>query len=111
MTDASRQKVVQFTPRRADLHATIRAIAAADKRIYFGRHALDRMVERSITRQDAIRVLRAGHIEGDIELGKNAGEWKCKVTGNVKGSREIGVVTIVADAESIFVKTVEWEDL
>lgn len=102
---------MQLTPRRADLHAAIREIADADRRVFFGNHARDRMVERSITRQDAIRVLRTGHIEGPIELGLNPGEWKCKVIGNVKGSREIGVVTIVADGKSIFVKTVEWEDL
>lgn len=111
MTDAPSRKVVQLRPPRATLHSQIREIAGTDKRVYFGSHARDRMVERGITRQDAIRVLRTGHIEGDIEPGNYAGEWKCKVTANVKGSREIGVVTIVAQGNTIFVKTVEWEDL
>ncbi len=111
MTEAHRGKVVQLRPPRAALHAQIRDIAHADQRVFFGRHARERMVERSITRLDAIRVLRIGHIEGEIEAGSNPGEWKCKVTANVKGSREIGVVTIVAHGNTIFVKTVEWEDL
>ena len=98
-------------PTREKLCAKIARIAHADRSVYFGRHARERMEERSITRQDAIRVLRMGEIEGEIEGGQKPEEWKCKVIGRVKGSREIGVVTVVAGGESIFIITVEWEDL
>jgi hypothetical protein len=29
---------------------------------------------------------------------------------NIKGSREIGVATVVVNGKHLFVKTVEWED-
>jgi hypothetical protein len=57
-----------------------------------------------------LRVLRGGDIRGLIEAGKAKGEWKCKVVMNLKGSREIGVVTIVVNGQRLFIKTVEWED-
>ena len=69
------------------------------------------MDSRSISRVDVIRVLTRGHIDGVIIPGNNPGEWKCKVVANVKGSREIGVVTLVIGQERVLVKTVEWEDI
>ena len=66
---------------------------------------------RSITRLDVIRVLTRGHIEGQIVPGENPGEWKCKVVANVKGNRDVGVVTLVIGNDTLLVKTVEWEDL
>jgi Domain of unknown function (DUF4258) len=104
-------KVVSIRPRLADWHALIRKIATEDQRVYFSTHAKERMAYRGITRLDAVRVLQRGHIDGQIEAGNYAGEWKCKVVANVKGSREIGVVTLVIDREKILVKTVEWEDI
>lgn len=68
------------------------------------------MEERDITTLDALRVLRAGEIRGDIEPGAGASEWKCKVTAKKKGSREIGVITVVLQSGRLFIKTVEWED-
>ncbi|WP_418368996.1 hypothetical protein [Tsuneonella dongtanensis] len=60
---------------------------------------------------DVVRVLRTGHIDGEIIAGQSPGEWKCKVVANVRGSRDIGVVTLVIGGDRILVKTVEWEDL
>jgi len=80
------------------------------KNVAFGTHAQERMVERDITTLDAIRVLRTGDIVGEVEPGKHAGEWRCKVVARKRGSREIGVVTIVLKSGRLFVKTVEWED-
>lgn len=50
-------------------------------------------------------------MEGEIEPGQNAGEWKCKIVAKIKGNREVGVVTIVMRVGRLFIKTVEWEDL
>jgi hypothetical protein len=69
------------------------------------------MEERGITTLDALRVLRGGDIEGEIVAGANPGEWKCKVIAKIRGSREIGVITITMRTGHLFVKTVEWEDL
>lgn len=98
-------------PKLADIESTIKGLADADLRVYLSRHAIERMEQRSITRIDVIRVLKRGHIDGDISPGDNPGEWKCKVVANVKGSRDIGVVTLVIGSDKLLVKTVEWEDL
>lgn len=103
--------VAQFRPRPDQLRETIRSIAADSRNVAFGAHALERMEEREITTLDALRVLRIGEIVGDIEPGKNAGEWKCKVVAGRRGSREIGVATVVLSRGRLFIKTVEWEDL
>jgi len=88
----------------------IRRLAADSGNVGFGAHARERMVLRGITDRDALGVLRAGEVKGNIEAGKARGEWKCKVTAPIKGSREAGVVTIVWANKKLFVKTVEWED-
>jgi hypothetical protein len=48
---------------------------------------------------------------GEIEPGKNAGEWKVKVVGWLDGTtRKMGVVVIVIRERQLLVKTTEWED-
>ena len=111
MTDDPVRRVLPFRPKAADLEKAIRSIAEEDRYVYLGPHAKERMAERGITRVDAIRVLCRGFIDGQIELGQRAGEWKCKVVARLKGSRDIGVVTIVVEGKKLFIKTVEWEDL
>lgn len=104
-------KVLPFQPRPTQLAARIREIAKDDELITWAEHSFDRSDQRDISIRDALVVLRGGHIKGDIESGKNRGEWKCKMVKAMKGRREIGVVTIVINDRSLFVKTVEWEDL
>jgi Domain of unknown function (DUF4258) len=111
MTDEPKRQVVPFNPREREIERVIREIATADRHVYLGSHTRDRMEERGITRLDAVRVLQRGTISGKVEPGRNRGEWKCKVVARLKGSREIGVVTIVVKERKLFVKTVEWEDL
>ncbi|WP_113891626.1 DUF4258 domain-containing protein [Roseiarcus fermentans] len=103
-------EIVQFSPKPAELAAVIRRIATDSGCVGFSDHAVDRMEERGITRLDALRVLRGGDIRGEIKAGRACGEWKCKVVMNLKGSRNIGVVTLVVKMQRLFVKTVEWED-
>lgn len=104
-------KVAPFKPRTNDLEKTIRTLAAGRISPGFSDHAFDRMDERGITTIDVVRVLRTGGIKGEIVAGRSAGEWKCKVVAKIKGSREIGVITVVIAQRKLFVKTVEWEDL
>lgn len=103
-------EIAAFKPRPHQLLATIQKLAADSRNVAFGRHARERMEERDITTLDALRVLLSGHISGEVTAGKSPGEWKCKVVARRKGSREIGVVTIVMNAGRLFIKTVEWED-
>jgi hypothetical protein len=69
------------------------------------------MDERGISDHDALKVLRIGSVEGDITAGNRPGEWCCKMVANIRGSRDIGIVTVVINSQRISVKTVEWEDL
>ena len=71
---------------------------------------MDQLFDRDMTTLDALRVLRLGEIIGDIEQGDKAGEWKCLVTARKKGSREVGVATIVANQNELIIKTVMWVD-
>lgn len=111
MAEKPLSNVTPIRPKLADLHSTIRQLAEEDKAVYLSHHARERMGLRSITRIDVIRVLTRGHINGEVVPGQNPGEWKCKVVANVKGSREIGVATLVIGGDRILVKTAEWEDL
>ncbi|MCJ2180805.1 DUF4258 domain-containing protein [Novosphingobium album (ex Hu et al. 2023)] len=111
MTEKAKRKVVSFRPKTAELEAEIRLLAENDERVFFGPHARERMEERGISRLEALRVLRKGHADGPIEVGKKPGEYKVKMVARLKGSREIGVVTILIERRRLFVKTVEWEDL
>jgi superfamily I DNA and/or RNA helicase len=112
MSEPARERiVVQFRPFPAQLLLQVQEIAADSSKVMFGDHSLDRMEERGITTLDVLRVLRAGDIKGSIDAGKNIGEWRCKIVKQMKGTREIGVVTIVKNADRLFIKTVEWEDL
>lgn len=106
-------------PKEHRLMAVIRSIAEHSERVYFGEHAFTRLDERD-SRHDlrlndriALRVLRSGDILGNVRPGQSAGEWVVKVVGPIsheRGARNVGVVTVVLDADSLFVMTVEWED-
>ena len=76
-------------------------------------HAEEQMFERGIDLEDVIKVLRRGEIVGAITHGLGPNEWKCKVTCQPQypeNKRFVGVVTIVAAAAELLIKTVEWED-
>jgi hypothetical protein len=99
-----------YAPRPEKLLAIIRFLAPHSERVIFSRHARERMEEREITDLDAIRALRLGHIKGEIRPGKKVGEWVCKVAYQIRGARQIGVVTIVIQSQTLWINTVEWED-
>lgn len=112
MSEQARERtVVQFRPLSSQLLQMVQEISRDSSKVKFGFHALSRMEERGITTLDSLRVLRSGNIKGSIDAGQNKGEWRCKIVKQMKGTREIGVVTIVMSVGRLFVKTVEWEDL
>ena len=105
------QKVVEFRPRIGDLEQTIKNLAQTTSNISWSQHAQDQMVARDISDAEAVKVLRSGFIEGEIEAGKYSGEWKCKMVARIKGNRDVGVATIVVNSQRLYIKTVEWEDI
>lgn len=108
--------VVQFAPRISDLEKVIRDLALDSRNVRwrassYATHAESRMNWRDITDKMMFEVLRSGFIKGEIEPGRNPGEWKAKMVKQMKGTREVGVVTLVINRQRLFIKTVEWEDL
>lgn len=87
----------------------VRELAATSDSIRWSMHAIERMNEREIFDVDVLRALRIGIIRGLPEKTLN-GEWKCKMTYRLRGSRIIGVVVILLRPDGLFIKTVEWED-
>jgi hypothetical protein len=100
----------QKHPPAYQLLAIIRFLAADSENLIFGEHAQERMEERNISDAEVATVLRIGEISGRITPGKAEGEWRCKVVAKPRGSRQMGVVTIVMLEQSLFISTVEWED-
>lgn len=103
--------VVVMRPRENEFLGRVRKLASNTQNIKWSAHARDRMVERDIPIRVALNVIREGYIRGSIEPGERPGEWKAKIARNVKGRRDVGVVVILVRDSSVFVKTVEWEDL
>jgi hypothetical protein len=97
-------------PRPEKLLAIIRFLVEHTEKVIFSEHAEERMDERGITTTDVYRTLERGSITGPIRPGKLSKEWVCKVTYRVRGSRDVGVVTVVIGAEALWINTVEWED-
>jgi hypothetical protein len=106
-----RGNTVVFVPKLSTLGELVRRLAANSDNIKWSDRALERMAERGITDVMALDVLRFGDAIGLIEPGKNAGEWKVKMTRAVKGRREAGVAVLTVHNAHLLVKTVEWEDL
>jgi hypothetical protein len=108
--------VVQFKPRPSVLEKTIRLLALDSRNVRwkassYETHAESRMDWRDITDKMMFDVLRTGFLKGEIEPGRSPGEWKAKMVKQMKGNREVGVVTVVINSQRLFIKTVEWEDL
>lgn len=88
----------------------IHKAAGVTANVVIGIHTLERMEERGITDAWVYEVLRTGHVIQAPSVTKY-GEWKCKIVKQIRGGREVGVITIILHSGKLFVKTVEWEDL
>jgi len=102
--------VTKFRLAASKAEQQIKSIAANSGNIKWSRHALTRMDERGIDDVDILRTLRSGMIAGDPEATQDPG-WKCKMVKRIRGSREVGVVTIIIRGARLLIKTVEWEDV
>jgi len=101
-------------PSPLQLIEQIRQIAKQDDgSIGFSNHAIERLLSRGYSDRDVLRGFRIGDIKGPILPGDKSSEWKCEVVfpgTEERGSRNIGVVTIVQRGSRLFVKTVMWKD-
>ena len=82
--------------------------------VIIGRHALKRIRERfegpEFTTEDVYWILETGMIRG-TPTREDRASWKVIVTKRMPGTRDAGVVTLIAMADNtLFVKTVEWMD-
>jgi hypothetical protein len=98
----------RLTPRVAEKR--IREAAQDSALIDWGLHTLDRMAERDIPDAVVLRALREGFAKGNLEMTPR-GEWKCKMVYPMRGARDVGVLVVIRKSGSLFLKTVEWEDL
>ena len=103
-------KISEYRLTAAIAEKRIRSLALTSDKVAWSHHALERMVEREILDVDVLRVLRTGTIAGEPELTPH-GEWKCKMVRPIRGSREVGVITILLKTSRLLIKAVEWEDL
>ncbi|MGB7603211.1 MAG: DUF4258 domain-containing protein [Candidatus Sulfotelmatobacter sp.] len=104
------QPLTEFRATRAWARERIRELAADTANVRWGQHARERMVERSITDMDVLKVLRNGHIETDPVRSDKGDGWKVKVVKTHSAGREIGVVTVILDRGFLRLVTIEWED-
>lgn len=112
MTKPKRQNIVEL-PTAAVLGrmlGEIRTLAKDSEKVLFSSHAIKRMALRGLTDVEAINVLRLGEIKGLPWHEPDIGGRACKVVFRPRGSRVIGVVTVILDVTGLLVKTVEWED-
>ena len=69
----------------------IRHLATDSGNVYFSKHALSRMRERHITRQQVMDVLQLGVIQREPEIDLKTGHTQCRMERAITG-RNIGVV-------------------
>jgi len=88
-------------------------LAAKSENVLFTDHALNQMELREIFDGDILTIYRseASSIKGEVNRGKNNGEYHCKVVRRIRGEREAGIATIILPNDKLLVLTVEWEDL
>lgn len=92
------------------MRTKIQELAKCSENVFFSPHARDQMAKRGIMDAEVIRALRIGEISGLPWFEPEIGGRACKVVFQPRGSRGIGVVTVILESEILILKTVEWED-
>ncbi|MEA1649214.1 DUF4258 domain-containing protein [Nitrospirillum sp. BR 11164] len=98
--------------REDEAQKVIRERVSDASSVIFGDHAFERVEQRSITANDALRILASGSVIGIPVLCANGVDWKALVQLRMPGGRNAGVVTVIfrPPSKSLFVVTVEWMD-
>ena len=92
-----------------DAENVIRERSQDSGKVFFSDHAWERIEERTITRAEALEILRRGYVDGE-PIQTSTGEWQVIMTRQMNRSRSAGAVTIILSDDSLFVKTVMWMD-
>jgi len=96
-------------PRPGVLAKRIGALIA-DGAFSYASDAFNRIDRPEIDLGDAMEVLTAGSIEGEITPGESAGEWRCRMVGKTdKSARRLAVVSIVIRDVHVFMISMAWE--
>jgi hypothetical protein len=109
------QRPVRWGNLRSDeAERVIRQRVKDTENVIISVHALDRVRERfsgdTLNTEDVYWILETGSVT-DKPVRENEREWKVIVVKRMPGTREAGVVTLIAtDSTRLFVKTVEWMD-
>ena len=109
MTDSGPNRVSGFRLTVRVAEQRIHEAALDSEKVILGDHARRRMRKRGIDDTDVFRVLREGTVFENPEPAQ-PGEWKCKIVRRIRGSRDVGAITIILLDGRLFVMTVEWED-
>ncbi len=87
----------------------IRQKAVESDNVIVTDHAQDRMVERGITLDDMLTILRKGCVY--IAPHKNErDEWQAEMERRMPGGRDAVAVTVVPQGPRLVVRTVMWRD-
>ena len=98
---------MRLTPLRAEKR--IHQLASTSANIVFGFDALAGMRERGITDVQVLEILLAGFVSENPVLTEH-NDWQCKITKELRGRREAGILIVILQNSRLFLKTVEWED-
>jgi hypothetical protein len=97
-------------PRRGVLARRIRDLVT-DGAFSYASDAFDNVDGPDVDLADALDVLTTGAISGEIEPGKDAGEWTCRMVGKIdKSSRRLSVVSVAIRDLHVFLIKVAWEE-
>ncbi|MGE3623708.1 MAG: DUF4258 domain-containing protein [Bdellovibrionales bacterium] len=109
---AEHSKVCKMRLTASIAEKRIHELSKSSSNVIWSGHCTERSEERGINFNDALHIMRTGHVVGTPEEGKYPGEWKCKIIRNLRGNRDAGVVVVIlTKIGKLKVKTVEWEDL
>ncbi len=86
---------------------TVHGRAVDTENVIFTDHARERLNQRSITLDEAIRVLRHGRCADEPDRGHDPGEWRGNISSTL-GGRGL-CVAVAAPAEKKLVVITAWE--
>ena len=87
------------TPSMAQWEALVRELATDSGRIFFTRHATERMRQRGVTHAQVLEVLQRGVIRCEPEPDMKTGHTLCRMERHIAG-RSVGAVVALQSAQA-----------
>ncbi len=101
--------VVKMVLTQLRAETRIRELAQSSDNIIFGDEALDDMVERGITDVQVLEILLGGYVADQPQMTE-FGDWRCKVSKELRGRREAAALVVIMRNARLFLKSVGWEE-